>query len=40
MLGIQVREKRFSLYHLEEGEIYIKDFIGIVQCVNPLTEHC
>ena len=38
MLGIQVREKRFSLYHLEEGEIYIKDFIGIVQCVNPLTE--
>jgi factor associated with neutral sphingomyelinase activation len=38
MLGIQVREQRFSLYHLEEGEIYIKDFIGLVQCVNPLTE--
>jgi factor associated with neutral sphingomyelinase activation len=38
MLGIQVREQRFSLYHLEEGEIYIKDFIGEVQCVNPITE--
>jgi len=37
MLGIQVREQRFSLYHLEEGEIYIKDFIGVVQCVNPNT---
>ena len=38
MLGIQVREQRFSLYYLEEGEIYIKDYIGNVQCVNPLTE--
>ena len=38
MLQITAHEQRFSLYHLDEGEIYIKDFIGIVQYVNPLTE--
>lgn len=38
MLGIQVRKPRFSLYHLEEGELFIKESAVYCQFVYPETQ--
>jgi hypothetical protein len=38
MLGIQVRHPRFNLYHLDEGELFIKEFAVTCQFVYPETE--
>lgn len=38
MLGIQIRKPRFNLYHLDEGEIFIKEFGINCQFVYPETE--
>jgi hypothetical protein len=38
MLGIQVRQPRFNLYHLDEGEMFIKEFAVTCQFVYPETE--
>ena len=38
MLGIQIRQPRFNLYHLDEGEIFIKEFAANCQFVYPETE--
>jgi len=38
MLGIQIRKPRFNLYHLDEGEILIKEFAANCQFVYPETE--
>jgi len=38
MLGIQIRKPRFNLYHLDEGEIFIKEFAVNCQFVYPETE--
>lgn len=39
MLGIQIRKPRFNLYHLDEGEIFIKEFAANCQFVYPETEN-
>jgi hypothetical protein len=38
MLKIQVRHPRFYLYHLDEGELFIKEFAVTCQYVYPETE--
>lgn len=38
MLGIQIRKPRFNLYHLDEGEIFIKEFASNCQFCYPETE--
>jgi hypothetical protein len=38
MLGIQVRQPRFNLYHLDEGEMFIKEVTVNCQFVYPETE--
>ncbi len=38
MLGIHVRHPRFNLYHLDEGELFIKEFGVTCQFVYPETE--
>lgn len=38
MLGIQVRQPRFNLYQLDEGELFIKEFAVNCQFVYPETE--
>lgn len=38
MLGIQVRQPRFNLYDLDEGEMFIKEFAVNCQFVYPATE--
>lgn len=38
MLGIQVRQPRFNLYHLDEGEMFIKEFAVNCQFAYPETE--
>lgn len=35
MLGIHVRQPRFNLYHLDEGEMFIKEFAANCQFVYP-----
>ncbi len=39
MLGIQIRKPRFNLYHLDEGEIFIKEFGANCQFAYPETEN-
>ena len=31
------KTKRFTLYHLEENEIYIRDFSGFCWYIEPIT---
>lgn len=31
------KTKRFTLYHLEENEIYIRDFSGFCWYIEPVT---
>lgn len=38
MLGVQIRKPRFNLYHLDEGEILIKEFACFSQFLYPETE--
>lgn len=38
MLGIQIRQPRFNMYHLDEGEMFIKEFAANCQFVYPDTE--
>jgi factor associated with neutral sphingomyelinase activation len=38
MLGIQIRQPRFNLYDLDEGEMFIKEFAAVCQFVYPETE--
>jgi hypothetical protein len=35
MLGIQIRQPRFNLYHLDEGEMFIKEFAATCKFVYP-----
>lgn len=38
MFGIHVRQPRFNLYHLDEGEMFIKEFAVTCQFVYPETQ--
>lgn len=35
MFNLKVNNPRFSLYHLDEGELYIKEFVSICQFIYP-----
>ena len=38
MYGVQIRESRFSLYNLDEGEMYIKEFVCKCKILNKSSE--
>ena len=35
MIGIQIAKQRFSLYNLDEGEMFIKDFVAKIKYFEP-----
>jgi len=37
MFGVQIRESRFTLYNLDEGEMYIKEFVCSCKIKNKLN---